>query len=133
MPWEVPVNRDPCFALTRLVLDTMACLQAAQIELRHDRKVRAAIWLLTRIDVTDADMAPALLCNMDRSLRELEHEFRLYDRPFSAKKVHNVWEQVRSLRQLRHRARAAPPRQPPGLQSAAPQYTPGIQRFTRAL
>ncbi len=124
------MDRYPCSALTRLVLDTMACLQAAQTELRHDKKVRAAIWLLTRVDVTDADMAPALLCNMDRSLRELEHEFRLHDRPFSAKKVHHVWEQVRSVRQLRHSVLAAPPRQPQG---AAPQYTPGIQRFTRAL
>jgi len=100
MRWEVPVNHDPCFNLPRLVLDTMACLRAAQSELCHESKARAAIWLFSGVDVTDTKTTPALLCNMDRSLREIEHELRLRNRPLSAKKVRNVWERVHFMRQF---------------------------------
>ena len=94
------MNHYPCFALTRLVLDTMACLRAAQSELPHEKEARAAIWLFSGVDVTDGEIAPALLSNMDRSLRELEHELRLRNRPLSAKKVRDLWEQVHFMRQL---------------------------------
>ena len=97
---EVAVNRHhPPSTLTRLVLDTMACLRAAQSELCHGNKARAAMWLFSGVDLAHDETAPALLCNMDRSLREVEHELRLRDRPFSAKKVRTVWEQVRLMRQ----------------------------------
>jgi hypothetical protein len=100
MHWEVPVSPYPCFTLTRLLLETKACLRAAQSALGYGHTARTAIWLLDGVDVTDRGIAAALLCNMDHSLRELEDELRLSNRPFSAKKVRNVWEQVRVARQL---------------------------------
>ncbi len=82
--------------LTRLILDTVACLRAAQDDLHDDVKTRAgyAIRSLSAADVTNADKTRWLLCEMGRHLREVEQEFRALDRPFSANKVHGVLERV---------------------------------------
>jgi hypothetical protein len=99
MCWEVPVN-DPHLTLTRLVLDTVACLRAAQSGPCHEKEVRAAIWLFSGVDLTDRQTAPALLCNMDRTLRALEDEFRLRNHCFAAQKARKVRERIRFMRQL---------------------------------
>jgi hypothetical protein len=57
------------------------------------------MWLFSGVDLTDDATAPPLLCNMDCSLREVEQELRRRARPFSAKKVRDLREQVRFMRQ----------------------------------
>ena len=88
---------NPCHPmLTRLVLDTVACLRAVHADLPNDVKTRAeeAIRSLSATDMTNTDRATSLLCAMCRDLREVEQEFRALNRPFSANKVHRVLERI---------------------------------------
>jgi hypothetical protein len=87
--------------LSRLVRDTVDCLQLAYADIDYQRKVdaRNAVMTLNTTDVTDLETAISTLRVVRRHLRVIEMNLNAADRPLTAAKVRDVLQRVEHMTQ----------------------------------
>ena len=85
--------------LSRLVRDTVDCLQLAYADIDYQRKVdaRNAVMTLNTTDVTDLETAISTLRDIRRHLRVIEMNLNAADRPLTAAKVRDVRQRVEHM------------------------------------
>jgi hypothetical protein len=85
--------------LSRLVRDTVNCLQLAYADIDYQRKVdaRNAVMRLNTTDVTDLETAISALRLIRRHLRVIETSLDAADLPLTAAKVRDVRQRVEHM------------------------------------